>query len=154
MAASVGAQRELAELAPAGVRRAHQALAAAGKELLDEVQAEAPQTLDDLQQLSNDAVARLERKYGDLTGETDEVVAFVRDHCGFEVSEATLTRDDLYIADEMFTCGTAAEVGSVRSVDDREIACPGPITTAVAEAYSRATRGEDPRYLHWVETCR
>ena len=36
-----------------------------------------------------------------------------------------LTRSDLYICDEMFVCGTAAEVSAVNSVDDREIPCPG-----------------------------
>jgi len=91
---------------------------------------------------------------GALEGLTQASVRTILADLGIPLVVSDLARTDLYIADEMFTCGTAAEVGSVRSVDDREIACPGPVTTAVAEAYSRATRGEDPRYLHWVETCR
>ena len=58
---------------------------------------------------------------------------------------------DRYIADEMFVCGTAAEVSSVNSVDDRSIPCPGPITKAVAEIYGRAVRGEEPAYKDWCE---
>jgi branched-chain amino acid aminotransferase len=91
---------------------------------------------------------------GALEGLTQASVRTILADLGIPLVVTDLARTDLYIADEMFTCGTAAEVGSVRSVDDREIACPGPVTTAVAEAYSRATRGDDPRYLHWVETCR
>jgi branched-chain amino acid aminotransferase len=91
---------------------------------------------------------------GALEGLTQASVRTILADLGIPLVVTDLARTELYIADEMFTCGTAAEVGSVRSVDDREIACPGPITTAVAEIYSRATRGEDPRYLHWAETCR
>jgi branched-chain amino acid aminotransferase len=70
---------------------------------------------------------------------------------GFEVVLGDLSRSDLYIADEMFVCGTAAEVSAVNSVDDRVIACPGPMTTAIAEEYARAVRGQVDRYKDWVE---
>jgi branched-chain amino acid aminotransferase len=53
----------------------------------------------------------------------------------------------------MFVCGTAAEVSSVNSVDDRPIPCPGPMTTAIAETYKRAVRGEEPSYKDWCELC-
>jgi branched-chain amino acid aminotransferase len=62
-----------------------------------------------------------------------------------------LARSDLYIADEMFVCGTAAEVSAVNSVDDRSIPCPGPVTSAIAEEYGRAVRGEVDKYKDWVE---
>lgn len=91
---------------------------------------------------------------GALEGLTQQSVRTILADMGVELRVADLTRADLYVADEMFTCGTAAEIGSVRSVDDREIQCPGPITRAVAETYSRATRGEDERYREWVELCR
>ena len=91
---------------------------------------------------------------GALEGLTQHSVRSILADMGVEVVVSDLSRSDLYVADEMFTCGTAAEVGSVRSVDDREIPCPGPMTRAVAEVYSRATRREDPRYLHWAELCR
>ena len=62
-----------------------------------------------------------------------------------------LTRSDLYIAEEMFVCGTAAEVSAVNSVDDREIPCPGPMTTAIAEEYAKTVRGQVDQYKDWVE---
>ena len=49
------------------------------------------------------------------------------------------------------SAGTAAEVSSVNSVDDREIPCPGPKTRAIAETYARAVRGQDDRYTAWCE---
>jgi branched-chain amino acid aminotransferase len=55
--------------------------------------------------------------------------AIARD-LGIDVRVDNLARSDLYIAEEIFVCGTAAEVSSVNSVDDRAIPCPGPMTTA------------------------
>ena len=62
-----------------------------------------------------------------------------------------LTRSDVYLADEMFLCGSAAEVAAVNSVDDRSIPCPGDMTLAIAQAYAKAVRGQDDRYKAWVE---
>jgi len=91
---------------------------------------------------------------GALEGITqDSVMTIARDH-GFEVSLGQLTRSDLYIADEMFVCGTAAEVSAVNSVDDREIPCPGPMTSVIAAEYAKAVRGEIDRYKDWVELVR
>jgi branched-chain amino acid aminotransferase len=88
---------------------------------------------------------------GALEGITQSsVMAIARDH-GYEVRISELTRSDLYIAEEMFVCGTAAEVSAVNSVDDREIPCPGPMTTVIAQEYARAVRGEVDRYKEWVE---
>ena len=88
---------------------------------------------------------------GALPGITqDSVVTIARDH-GFEVRVADLTRSDLYICEEMFVCGTAAEVSAVNSVDDRPIPCPGPMTTAIAEEFGRAVRGQVGRYKEWCE---
>ena len=47
--------------------------------------------------------------------------------------------------------GTAAEVSAVNSVDDRKLPCPGPMTTAIADAYSKAVRGQEDRYKDWGE---
>ena len=58
---------------------------------------------------------------------------------------------DLYVAEEIFVCGTAAEISSVNSVDDRAIPCPGPITRSIAEIYTKAVRGQVDRYKDWVE---
>jgi branched-chain amino acid aminotransferase len=88
---------------------------------------------------------------GALEGITQSsVMAIARDH-GYEVRIGALTRSDLYIAEEMFVCGTAAEVSAVNSVDDRVIPCPGPMTTVIAQEYARAVRGEVDRYKEWVE---
>src|SRR4029450_12411908 len=80
----------------------------------------------------------------------DSVTTIARDH-GFEVQVDELSRSDLYVAEEMFVCGTAAEVSAVNSVDDREIPCPGPMTQVIAAEYARAVRGQVDRYKDWVE---
>jgi branched-chain amino acid aminotransferase len=88
---------------------------------------------------------------GALEGITQNtVLTIARDH-GFEARVDNIARSDVYIAEEMFVCGTAAEVSSVNSVDDRSIPCPGPMTTAIAETYGRAVRGEEPAYKDWCE---
>ncbi len=88
---------------------------------------------------------------GALEGITQHsVMTIARDH-GFEVVVDSLARSDLYIAEEMFVCGTAAEVSAVNSVDDRALPCPGPMTTAIANTYADAVRGKDDRYKVWNE---
>ena len=70
---------------------------------------------------------------------------------GFDCRVDDLARSDLYIAEEIFVCGTAAEISSVNSVDDRAVPCPGPKTLAIAEVYARAVRGEESQYKDWCE---
>src|SRR5690606_3325988 len=88
---------------------------------------------------------------GALEGITQSTVIAIARDLGFEVELGDLSRSDLYVAEEMFVCGTAAEVSSVRSVDDREIPCPGPMTLAIGEEYQRVVRGKVDRYKDWVE---
>ena len=88
---------------------------------------------------------------GALEGITQDTIATIARDMGLEYVEGDLTRSDLYIAEEMFVCGTAAEVSAVNSVDDRTIPCPGPVTTAIAAEYGRAVRGQVDRYKDWVE---
>jgi branched-chain amino acid aminotransferase len=88
---------------------------------------------------------------GALEGITQSSVMAIADDLGFEVRIGDLVRSDLYIADEMFLCGTAAEVSAVNSVDDRPIPCPGPITTAIADEFRRVVRGQVDQYKEWVE---
>jgi branched-chain amino acid aminotransferase len=88
---------------------------------------------------------------GALEGITqDSVITIARD-LGYEVAEANILRTDLYLAEEAFLTGTAAEVVPIRSVDDREIGDPGPITKAVQEMYFATVRGEVDRYKDWLE---
>ena len=88
---------------------------------------------------------------GALEGITQNTVTAIAQDHGFEVVVGDLARSDLYIADEMFVCGTAAEVSAVNSVDDRAIPCPGPMTSAIAATYAQVVRGEVDKYKDWVE---
>jgi branched-chain amino acid aminotransferase len=88
---------------------------------------------------------------GALEGITQYTVMDIARDLGFEVEFGNLTRSDLYVCEEMFVCGTAAEVSAVNSVDDRAIPCPGTMTSAIAEEYAKAVRGQVDRYKDWVE---
>ncbi len=71
---------------------------------------------------------------------------------GHTVVEERFTRDEVYIADEAFFTGTAAEVTPVRELDDRPIGTgkPGPLTASMQEAYFALIRGGDPRHRDWL----
>jgi branched-chain amino acid aminotransferase len=88
---------------------------------------------------------------GALEGVTQSSVFTIARDLGFDVELGELSRSDLYIAEEMFVCGTAAEVSAVASVDDRPLTSPGPMTLAIGEEYHRAVRGEVDKYKDWVE---
>jgi len=88
---------------------------------------------------------------GALEGITQSSVMTIARNLGFDIRIDNLARSDLYIADEVFVCGTAAEISSVKSIDDRNIPCPGPMTKAIAEVYARAVRGEEDQYKDWCE---
>jgi branched-chain amino acid aminotransferase len=88
---------------------------------------------------------------GALEGVTQSTVMVIADDLGFDVRVDHLARSDLYIAEEIFLCGTAAEVTPVNSVDHREVPCPGPMTKAIMEEYAKAVRGQVDRYKDLVE---
>jgi branched-chain amino acid aminotransferase len=88
---------------------------------------------------------------GALEGITQDTVMAIARDLGFDIVFGELSRSDLYVADEIFVCGTAAEVSAVRSVDDRDVPCPGAMTLAIGEEYGRVVRGEVDRYKDWVE---
>jgi branched-chain amino acid aminotransferase len=88
---------------------------------------------------------------GALEGITQNTVMTLARDLGYEVVCDNIARSDVYLADEMFLVGTAAEVSSVNSVDDRAIPCPGPKTLAIAELYGRVVRGQEDRYKDWCE---
>jgi branched-chain amino acid aminotransferase len=91
---------------------------------------------------------------GALPGITQHsVMTIAKDH-GFEIVVDNLSRSDLYICEEMFVCGTAAEVSAVNSIDDRAIPCPGPMTRVIADEYAKAVRGEVDQYKDWLEYVR
>ncbi|MGA7271470.1 MAG: branched-chain amino acid transaminase [Acidimicrobiia bacterium] len=72
---------------------------------------------------------------------------------GLRVVETTLTRGDLYGADELFLTGTAAEVTPIREVDDRPIGTgrPGPITRRAQQLYADAVSGKLDEWRHWLD---
>jgi branched-chain amino acid aminotransferase len=88
---------------------------------------------------------------GALAGITrDSIMTIARD-LGYEVREEQLLRHDLYLADEAFLTGTAAEVVPIRSVDDRVIGDPGEMTRKLQETYLATVRGQVDRYKDWLE---
>ncbi len=88
---------------------------------------------------------------GVLEGITRDTVIAIAQDLDFDIIEASMTRADLYVADEVFFTGSAAEIVPVRSVDHREIGTPGPITLAIQEAYFNIVRGRDAEYEYWLE---
>ena len=85
-----------------------------------------------------------------LPGLTRDAVITIAQDLGYVVEEAPLIRSDLYLADEVFMCGTAAEVTPLRSVDDHEIGV-GPVTMALQSAYLDIVRGAGERWSKWRE---
>jgi branched-chain amino acid aminotransferase len=88
---------------------------------------------------------------GALEGITRASVMTIARDLGIEVREDNLLRSDLYLADEAFLTGTAAEIVPMRSVDDREIGDPGEITRKIQEIYFAAVHGDEDRYKDWLE---
>lgn len=84
----------------------------------------------------------------------DTVMTLARAH-GFEVREQSIPREFLYLADEMFLTGTAAEVTPVRSVDRITIGAGkrGPITEALQSAFFGLFTGKTPDKWGWLERC-
>jgi branched-chain amino acid aminotransferase len=72
---------------------------------------------------------------------------------GYEVVERNLARAELYLADEAFLSGTAAELVPVREIDDHAIGSgqPGPVTQELQRVFEDALHGRDPRYLDWLD---
>jgi branched-chain amino acid aminotransferase len=85
-----------------------------------------------------------------LPGITRETIIDIAGDLGYVVEERIMIRTDLMLADEVFMCGTAAEVTPVRSVDDMEIGV-GPVTLELQKAYLDAVRGRSERYEHWLQ---
>ncbi len=88
---------------------------------------------------------------GALEGITQHSVMTIARDLGYEVAECNLLRTDLYLAEEAFLTGTAAEVVPIRSVDDRVIGEPGPVTKAIQETYFATVRGEVDQYKDWLD---
>lgn len=87
-----------------------------------------------------------------LTGITRSTIHALAADLGIPLQTRRLTRDDLYIADEAFFTGTAAEVTPIREVDRRVIGSGsrGPITEKLQAAFFDAVNGKNPKYHHWL----
>src|SRR5690554_3192273 len=87
-----------------------------------------------------------------LTGITRDSVITIARELGYEVQAKRLTRDDIYIADEAFFTGTAAEVTPIRELDDRVIGAGsrGPVTQKIQARYFDIVNGRAPEYEHWL----
>ncbi|HEY4829011.1 MAG TPA: aminotransferase class IV, partial [Solirubrobacteraceae bacterium] len=80
------------------------------------------------------------------------IIQIARD-LGYEVVERNLARAELYLADEVFMTGTAAELVPVREVDDHAVGSgePGPITRTLQRVFDDALHGRDSRYAEWLD---
>jgi branched-chain amino acid aminotransferase len=86
-----------------------------------------------------------------LPGITRDSVIQIAQDLGHRVVEKPLIRTDLYLADEVFMVGTAAEVTPIREVDDHIVGPPGPVTVELQQAYLDTVHGRSERWGQWLE---
>jgi branched-chain amino acid aminotransferase len=87
---------------------------------------------------------------GPLPGLTRESVMKVARDLGMSIHESSLTRADLYTAEEVFLTGSATEVIPIREIDGRVFE-PGPITQTLQQRYADICRGQDEKYVDWLD---
>mgnify|MGYP001582376200 FL=1 len=89
-----------------------------------------------------------------LDGITRDAVIAIAEENGIKVKEERFTRDELYIADEAFFTGTAAEITPIREVDNRKIGegKPGEITKSIQKEFFDIAKGKNLKYRRWL-TC-
>src|SRR5678810_728732 len=87
-----------------------------------------------------------------LTGITRSSVIELAEGLYYKVKAKRLTRDDIYIADEPFFTGTAAQVTPIRELDGRQIGegRAGPVTQAIQKAFFDVVTGKDRKRRHWL----
>ena len=88
-----------------------------------------------------------------LEGITRHSIHTIAKDLGYKILEQPISRDQLYIADEVFVCGTAAEVIGLSEIDHRKIGDgrTGPITRRIQEVYHNAIRGKVEKYESWCD---
>ncbi|MHB1326524.1 MAG: branched-chain amino acid transaminase [Thermoleophilia bacterium] len=86
-----------------------------------------------------------------LEGITADTVYTICKDEGIPLEQKVMVRSDLYVADEAFLTGTAAEIVPLREVDDRVIGEPGPITKKVQDIFYGIIKGENDKYAHYLE---
>ena len=87
-----------------------------------------------------------------LEGITRDAILTIAQDLGYPVLETPVSRDQLYIADEVFICGTAAECIGLCEIDFRTIGNgeTGPVTRAIQKVYHNTVHGKEPKYQHWL----
>jgi len=78
------------------------------------------------------------------------IIQIARD-VGYTVVERDVSRSELYLAEEIFLTGTAAELVPVREIDDHPIKAPGEITAVIASKFDDALHGRAPEYAEWLD---
>jgi branched-chain amino acid aminotransferase len=91
-----------------------------------------------------------------LPGITRDSVLTIARKLNLPVKETRFTRDEMYIADEMFFTGTAAEITPVREVDDRLVGTgkPGPVTKQIQDEFFDIVRGKNALFAHWLDVLK
>ena len=89
---------------------------------------------------------------GALNGITRNTIFHIARDLGLEIVQKRITRDEVYIADEAFFTGTAAEVTPIRELDRIEIGIGsrGPVTEKIQSAFFDIVNGRNPKYAHWL----
>jgi branched-chain amino acid aminotransferase len=89
---------------------------------------------------------------GALNGITRNTILHICKDLGIEVVQKRITRDEVYIAEEAFFTGTAAEVTPIRELDRIEIGIGsrGPVTEKIQSAFFDIVNGRNPKYAHWL----
>jgi branched-chain amino acid aminotransferase len=87
-----------------------------------------------------------------LGGITRDTVITLLEKMGIPLEQRQISRDELYIADEVFMCGTAAEITPVREIDNRQIGAGtrGPVTARVQDRYFQVVRGREVPVKEWL----
>ena len=86
-----------------------------------------------------------------LDGISRKSVMTILEDFGYTVIERDLARSELYLADEVFMCGTAAEIVPVREIDDHPLGEPGEVTKMVQKKFADAIYGRAPEYSEWLD---
>ncbi len=86
-----------------------------------------------------------------LDGISRKSVIQIAHDLGYSVNVRDIARSELYLADEVFLCGTAAELVPVREIDDHEIGEPGEITRVIQAKFEDALHGRAPEYSEWLD---
>jgi branched-chain amino acid aminotransferase len=86
-----------------------------------------------------------------LDGISRRSVIQIAKDLGYEVQERDIARSELYLADEAFLCGTAAELVPVREIDDHPLGPPGEITRQIQAKFEDALHGRAEEYLEWLD---